>query len=335
MAYIENPKTRGSGIVCCIPQTGECPNRCKDCFFQSGRSYLEPLSENLPNMPPVDTNCVVRVNDGNDSNVNREKVIADTAQYPHRFFNTAIPKHLEEFPAPVVLTVNPGDQTDASPVLLKEIPPNLMYVRFRANMWNCRQCDAVVAHYCKQQVPVVLTFMAYHELESIPHHYRDGYSFRKRTLNPYWAITHAAWKSVMAAYEKEPLVHSCGTENVPGGSACKNCGNCLREYFATTARFANASAIGVQMSSNEANVLTDEQKDSIYDTAYSCIYEDCLQNWDYLKGIIKSYLDTMTTQEQAEAISSDPAIVIELLGFDPATGKTVDPEASFTEFQKG
>ena len=43
MSYIENPKTKGSGIIACIPQKGLCPNKCEDCFFQSGRSYLEPL----------------------------------------------------------------------------------------------------------------------------------------------------------------------------------------------------------------------------------------------------------------------------------------------------
>lgn len=25
MTYEENPKTKGSGIVCCIPQNGRCP----------------------------------------------------------------------------------------------------------------------------------------------------------------------------------------------------------------------------------------------------------------------------------------------------------------------
>ena len=37
MSYVENPKTKGSGILCCIPQKGRCPNNCSDCFFQSGR----------------------------------------------------------------------------------------------------------------------------------------------------------------------------------------------------------------------------------------------------------------------------------------------------------
>ena len=38
------------------------------------------------------------------------------------------------------------------------------------------------------------------------------------------------------AYRGNALVHSCGTEGAEGGSACKNCGNCLREYFATMER---------------------------------------------------------------------------------------------------
>ena len=74
MVYKENPKTKNSGILCCIPQTGKCPQGCEDCFFQSGRSYLEPLDENLPNMPTIEEakNRLIRVNaDGNDSNVNR------------------------------------------------------------------------------------------------------------------------------------------------------------------------------------------------------------------------------------------------------------------------
>ena len=41
----------------------------------SGRSYLEPLDENVPNLPDVASalNRVVRVNDGNDSNVGQEE----------------------------------------------------------------------------------------------------------------------------------------------------------------------------------------------------------------------------------------------------------------------
>ncbi|KKL91472.1 hypothetical protein LCGC14_1894270, partial [marine sediment metagenome] len=90
--YIVNPKTKGSGILACIPQTGRCPMECDDCFFQSGRSFLEPLDENTPNMPSYGKalDRVVRVNDGNDSNINKKEVMEATRKYPMKFYNTSI-----------------------------------------------------------------------------------------------------------------------------------------------------------------------------------------------------------------------------------------------------
>jgi hypothetical protein len=238
MKYIENPKTKGSGIIACIPQTGRCPNNCEDCFFQSGRSYLEPLDENLPNMPPIiDTlGRVVRVNDGNDSNVDRKLVIQNVAKFPMRFYNTAINSDLGGFDAPVVLTVNPGGYTDRLWHKVEPIPKNLMFVRVRTNMWNLDLVDQVVDYYTKRDVPVVLTFMAY--FTSMPSGMeRDDYSFRKRTINSYWAINTDAWRKVMRRYEDNILVYSCGRiEGERGNTKCRYCGNCLREYFATMER---------------------------------------------------------------------------------------------------
>ncbi len=236
MSYIENPKTRDSGIVCCIPQTGECPNGCEDCFFQSGRSFLEPLADNLPNMPSAEEagGRIVRVNDGNDSNVNREAVLGMTSCYERRFFNTAIPKL--DFPGPVVLTVNPGKMTDVDYHQLDTIPANLMFARVRANTWNLDLVDAAIAHYTGlHKVPVVLTFMAYFK-EDAPYlmHHEMNYAWRKRTLNSYWAIKTVMWSKIMRIYEHNPLVYSCGREGIASG--CVRCGNCLREYFVTTER---------------------------------------------------------------------------------------------------
>ena len=240
MSYKENPKTKGSGILTCIPQTGQCPNGCADCFFQSGRSYLEPLDSNLPNMPEV-TWQIVRVNDGNDSNVDRPATVAAVQKYPLRFYNTAIPERLDEFDAPVVLTVNPGKNTDSDFTMLYSIPKNLMFVRFRTTMWNVMEpekgslADRAVCYYTEKQVPVVLTFMAFFT-ESVPDRWKSAYEFRKRTLNHYWAITHSAWRQVMERYESNPYVYSCGKEGVSGGSGCQRCGNCLREFFAAKCR---------------------------------------------------------------------------------------------------
>jgi len=241
MAYKPNPKTAGSGVVCCIPQTGKCPNECEDCFFQSGRSYLEPLGANLPNMPEkseVDFR-VVRVNDGNDSNVERGLVEHETVQYPLRFYNTAIPRDLETFTAPVVLTVNPGGMTDTGAHLVDPCPPQLMMVRFRANVWNVELCDEVVEHYTEREIPIILTFMAYFALV-VPEEDKGDYVFRKRTTNSYWAITTEAWERVMARYKYNRWVHSCGKiEGEKGSTACRHCGNCLREFFACRERMSS------------------------------------------------------------------------------------------------
>ena len=106
--YIENPKLAGSGIAACIPQEGTCPIGCEDCFFRDGRSYLNPLEDNLPNMPDpekvIKEGKIVRVNDGNDSNISRRHVVRSVRCYPLRFYNTSIPNDLGGFDAPVVLS---------------------------------------------------------------------------------------------------------------------------------------------------------------------------------------------------------------------------------------
>jgi hypothetical protein len=237
MMYKVNPKTDGSGIICAIPQKGICPQGCPDCFFQSGRSYLEPLDENTPNMPSEieATNRVVRVNDGNDSNVERDLVLYNTQHYRHKFYNTSIPK---PFDLPFVLTVNPGKITNVTFSELDPIPKTLMFARFRANTWNTPEMDRAIAYYTSKGVPVVLTFMAYWKYEgSIPKSHVINYIMRKRTINEYLAITTSAWRRVMRRYEDNPLVHSCGKiEGEKGKSGCKFCGNCLREYYATLER---------------------------------------------------------------------------------------------------
>jgi hypothetical protein len=239
--YIVNPKIEGSGMMGCIPQKGRCPNGCEDCFFQSGRSYLEPLTDHLPNMPPkaMAMHRIIRVNDGNDSNNQRELVIKETEKYPMKYYNTAIPNHIEEFPGPVVLTVNPGKLTDTKYHTFKKIPQNLMFVRIRTNTWNLENIvRPAVKYYTDKDVPVVLTFMAYYEKK--PKMGKD-YMYRKRTMNSYYAITTAAWEKIMSEFKYNKRVYSCGKiEGEKGSTGCKYCGNCIREYFATMERIYQA-----------------------------------------------------------------------------------------------
>jgi len=232
MGYIENPKTKGSGILCCIPQEGECPNKCPDCFFQTGRSYLEPLSENLPNMPEIAQvgYRVVRVNDGNDSNVKIGQVLQMTFPYPLKFYNTALPRNLVQFKAPVVLTLNPGLGTDTKYHQLDEIPTNLMFVRARVNTWNLDLVDKIVDDYTSRNVAVVLTFMAYYS-QTVKR--PEDYEWKVRTLNSYWVLKDQKREEIEDKYRHNSFVYSCGWR---GTHACERCGTCLREFYATMER---------------------------------------------------------------------------------------------------
>lgn len=230
-----NPKTKGSGIISCIPQKGLCPNKCEDCFFQSGRSYLEPLKENLPHIPSEELaeDRIVRINDGNDSNNQRELVIETAKKYKDYFFNTSIPKDLEGFEAPVVLTVNPGEMTDKYFHCLTEIPKNLMFIRVRVNMWNLGSIvNSVVKYYSNRDVPIVLTFMAYYTNE-IPDGYKGAYEWRKRTLNSYYVLKQGHIQDIEDNFMNNFYVYSCGYK---GQHSCIFCGNCIREYYNTKER---------------------------------------------------------------------------------------------------
>ena len=240
MSYIENPKTKGSGIICCIPQRGRCPVGCADCFFQSGRSYLEPLKENVPNMPDHDQTegRVVRVNDGNDSHHQQDWVIESTYHFRDKFYNTSFNKDLGKYPGPVVLTLNPGTMTDHQIHIVPDDQlKHLMAVRFRVNTWNLGMARLAVQTYAMRDVAVFMTFMAYHELTSLPPEHLGWYDYRKRTLNSYYAISEDGLKHVLSEIHG-PRVYTCGEG---WQNKCKDCGNCLREYYRWKEAHANSS----------------------------------------------------------------------------------------------
>jgi hypothetical protein len=204
------------------------------------------MEDNLPNMPyfggVIDEGLVVRVNDGNDSNNRQDEVIAATACYPHRFYNTSIPRDLDKFNAPVVLTVNPGAKTDADFHRLDPVPANLMFVRVRTNAWNLGMVSQAVQYYSSREIPVVLTFMAYFH-EEVREDFKYSYMFRTRTLNPYWCITSQTWKNIMYNFSGNKWVWSCGRlDLIDFDSHCRFCGNCLREYHACKERMKGGKA---------------------------------------------------------------------------------------------
>jgi hypothetical protein len=183
-----------------------------------------------------DTGYIVRMNDGHDSNYQREKVIGAALYYNDAFYNTSIPNL--DFPGPVVLTINPGKMTDEDFHKIDVPPKNLMFVRFRVNTWNLKLADDAITYYTKRGVPIVLTYMAY--TKPVPEGHRFSYPVQQRTTNEYFAISQTAWELIMMRYTKNPLVYSCGRYGCVkwegGKTGCAYCGNCLREYFATKIR---------------------------------------------------------------------------------------------------
>jgi hypothetical protein len=235
--WIWNPKIKGSGIIECIPQKGLCPNNCVDCFFQSGRSYLEPLDQNLPHIPTKELakGRIVRINDGNDSNNQRELVEQVAQQFDDYFFNTSINYKLGEFSAPVVLTLNPAKMTDNEFHKVDSVPNNLMFVRFRVNLWNLNLLKEAIDYYTPKKVPVILTFMAYYT-QSIPDDYKNDYIWKQRTLNSYWCLKSELIREIIGLFEDNPYVYPC---SVKGQHSCIFCGNCLKFYYATKERMRN------------------------------------------------------------------------------------------------
>jgi hypothetical protein len=235
--YIFNPKMVGSNVVACVPQQGRCPVRCSDCFYQPGkeggesRAYLGPHYEHTPNIPPIGVtiNRIVRVNDVNDSNNQRDVVLTVTQQFVDKFFNTSIPNDLEGFVYPVVLTVNPGNapRTDTHFNQLYPVPKNLMFVRARVNSWNLPLIDQIVTHYTGFEVFVVLTFMAYYETP-IPDTHRVFYSYRQRTKNSYQVIRPEVWDMIVVRYKDNPFVKTCGVDAMK--FSCADCRNCENLY---------------------------------------------------------------------------------------------------------
>lgn len=220
--YIENPKLIGTNIIDCIPQTGECPHKCPECFYNGGRFFRDVNEPWIPTKEQVGDK-IVRVNSGNDSNNQRELVIEKTKNYDEVFYNTSIPKF--DFPGPVVFTCNGGKKGELK---LVDDVDNLMFVRVRVDSWDLEVVDRAVEHYLeKHRVPVVLTFMRYYNGDLIPLWNQNDYEWRKSIINDYWCIKPEVILSIMTRY-KGLGVRMCGT---PAGSGCIDCRNCELLYY--------------------------------------------------------------------------------------------------------
>lgn len=227
-----NPKLVGSNIIDCIPQTGECPNRCSECFYNGGRFYRTLDEPEIPSFGVVGDR-IVRVNSGNDSNNNRDHVIQTTKKYRHKFYNTARPRF--DFPGPVVLTLNP--QWNNSIWRVRPVPSNLMFVRVRANIQDGPVVSEALDWYGRLGVPVVVTFMRYYSKEVIGERLVSEYEYRKHITNGYWVPKPEAIVRFMKGFVGMGL-RMCGTSY---SSFCVDCGHCEEFYWRTIKRMGDAS----------------------------------------------------------------------------------------------
>ena len=230
-----NPKQADSHLYDCIPQVGPCPIGCAQCFYNRPGAFYVSIDE--PHFPTLDEvgDGIVRVNCGNDSNNQREHVIASTTQYPRRFFNTSIASF--DFPGPVVYTANPREEEPAHVPM--PVPDNLMFVRLRVSSTNLAHIDTAVKVLAAKHVPVVLTFMAYYDAEpQVPPEVLAAvsgpcYEWRVRHINSYFCPTPAFVRYVMGSYRGNRLVSYCGSLE---GSYCRLCRNCETHYIQTVKR---------------------------------------------------------------------------------------------------
>jgi len=239
-----NPKLEGANIIDCIPQVGECPNNCLECFYNKRVKAKGPLTPALtpyyynsegffrtkdkpliPSLADVGEK-IVRVNSGHDSNIQKDLVLKTTEQYVKKFYCTSLPYF--DFPGPVVFTCN-GRDTDKSFLCVTDNLWNLMMVRFRTDMWNQELLDAAILYYTyENQIPFTITFMRYSDIENIPLSYRDHYEIRISILNEYYCLKKECQKEIVSRYSCfSNFVAMCGTFESP---LCRNCGRCERCY---------------------------------------------------------------------------------------------------------
>jgi hypothetical protein len=231
-----NPKQEGTVLYDCVPQIGPCPIGCNQCFYNRPGAFYLPIDR--PSLPSTEEvgEGICRINCGNDSNNQREKVIDAALAYKNFFFNTSVMRL--DFPGPVVLTVNPREEANFHHPPT-DVPQNLMFVRVRTSATNLPLVDQAVKEWTSVQVAVVLTFMAYYDHEPLvsedvqENFGQPCYEWRVRHINSYHCCTQSFMRWVLSRYTSNRLVSMCGS--IASGY-CKDCRNCETYYLQTMKR---------------------------------------------------------------------------------------------------
>lgn len=228
-----NPKLEGTNIIDCIPQTGQCPMGCDECFYNDGGFYRTKGAPLFPCKQEAEGK-IVRVNSGHDSNVDKGMVIETTKYYKDKFYNTSIPRF--DFPGPVVFTCNGRSTDDWFHMVTSELHQRMiMFVRVRLNYWNTRLASTALGSYLfRWDIPVVLTPMRYKHEESIPFSYREAYERKTHVLpsNQWWCPSKEVWDvwkdwTESVRRDEGKVLYFCGSYDSP---LCKDCGNCEGLY---------------------------------------------------------------------------------------------------------
>lgn len=239
-----NPKQEGTNLWDCVPQTGPCPMNCHQCFYNRLGAFYVPIDKPHIPSPKEVGNGIVRMNCGHDSNIQREKVIETAQKYKNYFFNTSIPNL--DFPGPVVFTANPKEED--SYIRPVEIPlDNLMFIRLRVSPTNLDIIEEAVSDWTTQNIPVVLTLMAYYdqlppgaekgkEFNPVVYHRNlidtPTHEWKQRHINSYWCPTVEYKKYIVRRMKAigNTMVTLCGTYN---SNWCRDCHNCESYYWQT------------------------------------------------------------------------------------------------------
>jgi len=244
MEFVKNPKLEGSRIWDCRPQTGLCPHKCNQCFYNRPNAFYTDI--NSPSIPDPEEvgDDIVRMNCGHDSNINWELVIQTAVNYKNYFFNTSI-QNLD-FPGPVVLTANPKEEEEINMWRNLLFKDNLMFFRVRVSPTNYKFVEEFIDYISGSGKPVVLTIMSYYDqippgvtddgyltedLQKIYDFTGKAYEWKVRHINSYWCPTPGMIKAYVRRYfTVNHMTYLCGTAD---SGWCKDCGNCELFYRLT------------------------------------------------------------------------------------------------------
>jgi hypothetical protein len=231
--YTPNPKLVNSGMWACRPQTGRCPNGCSECYYNHPGYYEDITQPSVPDPADVGDD-IVRMDDGHDSNLQRELVVQTAAQYKNVFYNTSIARL--NFDAPVVLTANPREEQSDTWAWPDAVgyPINLMAVRIRLTPANVSDTTRLLMEWTDRGVAVLVSHMRYYTQDALfdmlvgaPTVSSADYDFHKHVLNDCWQPNAGLQQRLGTAIGlgRRHGAYLCGDK------PCKDCRQCESLYW--------------------------------------------------------------------------------------------------------